>query len=99
MAVLDASFDVVIIGGGTAGLALAARLSDDPSVQVAVLEAGEDKTTDPRVSTPATWTTTLKSEVDWDFRTTKQVFVDTVLNGPSLYTEANVVNPVSSGRK
>lgn len=78
MALLDATFDVVIIGGGTAGLALAARLSEDPSVQVAVLEAGEDKTTDPRVSTPAMWITTLKSEVDWDFRTTKQVFTRTL---------------------
>lgn len=73
MAVLDAAFDIVIIGGGTAGLALAARLSEDPSIQVAVLEAGEDKTGDPRISTPAMWTTTLKSEVDWDFQSTKQV--------------------------
>lgn len=73
MAVLDASFDVVVIGGGTAGLTLATRLSEDPSVQVAVLEAGEDKTTDPRVSTPATWTTTLNSEVDWAFKSKKQV--------------------------
>lgn len=34
------SFDYVVIGGGTAGLTVAARLSEDPSVQVAVIEAG-----------------------------------------------------------
>ncbi|KAH8699448.1 GMC oxidoreductase [Phaeosphaeriaceae sp. PMI808] len=36
----NAEFDYVIIGGGTAGLALANRLSEDNSVQVAVIEAG-----------------------------------------------------------
>lgn len=34
------SFDYVIVGGGTAGLALANRLSADVSIQVAVIEAG-----------------------------------------------------------
>ena len=34
------SFDYVIIGGGTAGLAMARRLSEDGSASVAVIEAG-----------------------------------------------------------
>jgi heterodisulfide reductase subunit A-like polyferredoxin len=36
----DATFDYVIVGGGTAGLTIANRLSEDPDVQVAVIEAG-----------------------------------------------------------
>lgn len=32
--------DYVVVGGGTAGLAVARRLSDDPSVRVLVIEAG-----------------------------------------------------------
>ena len=36
----DKTFDYVVIGGGTAGLAIASRLSEDSSNLVAVIEAG-----------------------------------------------------------
>ena len=35
-----ATYDYVVVGGGTAGLVMAARLSENPSVSVAVVEAG-----------------------------------------------------------
>lgn len=37
----NATYDYVIIGGGTAGLTVANRLTADPSVSVAVIEAGD----------------------------------------------------------
>ena len=36
----NATYDYVVAGGGTAGLAIATRLAEDPNVTVAVIEAG-----------------------------------------------------------
>lgn len=65
--------DYVIVGGGTAGLVLAYRLSEDPTKSVVVLEAGKDMTADPRVQIPAMWTTLMGSEADWQLKTSPQV--------------------------
>lgn len=64
--------DYIIIGGGTSGLVVANRLSEDPSVQVLVLEAGDDLTADPRVNVPAFWTSLIGSDATWQFQTVPQ---------------------------
>jgi choline dehydrogenase-like flavoprotein len=70
-------YDFVVVGGGTAGLVVASRLSEDPKVQVLVLEAGENHLEDPRINVPALWSAVLGSDVDWKFSTTVQVCTNT----------------------
>ena len=64
---MTSSYDFVIVGGGTAGLVVATRLSESPGNRVLVLEAGSDHTEDPRVKTPIFYPAFLGSEADWSF--------------------------------
>ncbi|KAL1979488.1 hypothetical protein VTN96DRAFT_5714 [Rasamsonia emersonii] len=72
MASTPSAADYVIVGGGTAGLVLANRLSEDPNVKVVVLETGPDRTTDPKIRDPAVWPTLLESDAGWQLQTVPQ---------------------------
>ncbi|GAA0376940.1 putative GMC-type oxidoreductase [Acrocarpospora corrugata] len=73
-------FDYVIVGAGSAGCVLAARLSEDPNVKVALIEAGgSDRKLEVRM--PAGFAKLFKTPCDWDYTTTKQ----SELSGRELY--------------
>lgn len=63
--------DYVIVGAGTAGCVLAARLSQDPDTRVALVEAGPAEGP-ARMSDPAASFTLWGSQVDWGYSTTPQ---------------------------
>jgi choline dehydrogenase len=58
-------YDYVIVGAGSAGCVLAGRLSEDPDVEVALLEAGGQDSR-PEIAMPIAFPMLLKSSVDWD---------------------------------
>jgi choline oxidase len=60
-------YDYVIVGGGSAGCVLAARLSEDPSVTICLLEAGPSDVDDPRILRLEQWPQLLGSGYDWDY--------------------------------
>ncbi|KAH7418086.1 putative aryl-alcohol dehydrogenase [Cadophora sp. MPI-SDFR-AT-0126] len=66
-------FDFVIVGGGTAGLVVATRLTEDPNVKVLVLEAGANKLNDPRIVTPGLAASLYDDpDFDWCFMSVPQ---------------------------
>ncbi|KAJ5800631.1 CAZyme family AA3 [Penicillium psychrosexuale] len=70
---LATEFDYLIVDGGTSGLVLANRLSENPNVVVGVIEAGKAKLDDGNVLSPTGISAMLhNSEYDWKFKTIPQ---------------------------
>jgi choline dehydrogenase-like flavoprotein len=68
-------FDYAIVGAGTAGCALAGRLSEDPEVRVLLLEAGpSDRRLEVRA--PAAFSRLFRGPRDWGFTTEPEQQLD-----------------------
>lgn len=72
-----------VVGGGTAGLVLASRLSSESSCSVLVLEAGEDHTNDTKVRCPGIFASMYGNHAyDWDYVNEPQVSESHPLSSP-----------------
>ena len=90
---LSHHFTHLIVGGGTAGLVVATRLSENSDITVGVLEAGPLVFDDPRINVPGRFGESLGSEYDWQFETTPQAGI----NGrTSLWPRGRVVGGTSA---
>jgi choline dehydrogenase len=61
-------YDYVIVGAGSAGCVLAARLSEDPDVSVLLLEAGPPDANE-NIHVPLGYLKLARTEIDWDLAT------------------------------
>ena len=63
-----AEYDYIVVGAGTAGCVLAARLAEDPDVTVLLVEAGPDGRGVAQITDPALWETLHHSSLDWCYQ-------------------------------
>jgi len=66
------TYDFIIVGGGTTGLALASRLSENETQSVLVLEAGGSPEAVASYQAPGADLQVLGSPIDWAFTTLPQ---------------------------
>jgi len=70
------TFDYIVVGAGTAGCVMAARLSEDPEVSVALLEAGPPDS-DPAIRVPAMVGKAIANPRNgWGYTTVPQAHAD-----------------------
>lgn len=69
-------YDYIVVGGGTSGLVVANRLSEDASVSVLVIERGESVLNNANVSDVNGYGKAFGTEIDYAFQTTPQPYAN-----------------------
>lgn len=69
---VNASYDFIVVGAGSAGCAVAGRLSENAEVSVLLVEAGLDDRGDLTIMTPALNSLLTHTKYDWEYYTVPQ---------------------------
>ncbi len=88
----EAGYDYVIVGGGSAGCVLAARLTENPDLQVLLLEAG-GKDSHPLIHMPVGFAKMTTGPHTWGFATVPQIHAN---DREIPYAQARVIGGGSS---
>ncbi|RAL12634.1 GMC family oxidoreductase [Aspergillus homomorphus CBS 101889] len=70
----NAQYDYIVVGGGTSGLVIANRLSENANVSVLVIEAGDSVLHNPNVTAVDGYGLAFGSDIDWQYQTVNQTY-------------------------
>lgn len=70
------AYDYIVVGGGTCGLVLANRLTEDPHVTVAVIEAGESVKDSYNVTQIQNYFASVGTSIDWGYQSVPQEYTN-----------------------
>ena len=85
-------YDYIVVGAGSAGCVVAARLSENPRAKVLLLEAGKSDAKQ-EIRIPAAFSKLFHGECDWDYRTEPE---PTTKNRPRYWPRGKVLGGSSS---
>jgi choline dehydrogenase len=78
-------YDYIVVGAGTAGSVIAARLSENAAVEVLLVESGSREIL-PEMPSPSAWPALIGTTADWGDATVVQSFSETAIPAPRGHT-------------
>ena len=82
---IDDEYDYIVVGAGSAGSVVSARLSEDEDKKILLLEAGRHYDENPLLHVPMAWLAGHRTEHDWLYVTEPQTVAGQGMNDKRLF--------------